>query len=118
MALKKVGKFALHNGGGFDVRLMVSWTDGEGKKHRTENPGMSGNFSVGQDREIDPGAVGVPAGAPVALFVFVWLGTDVEARQVFEYDPNSKVIATYSITGTARKILNIGGPVLGLVSVE
>jgi hypothetical protein len=118
MALKKIGKFVLRNGGGFTARAMVSWTDKEGKKHRTENPGIRGDIVLSQEGEINPGAYGVPAGAQVAFFAFVSLGDDVEARQLFEYDPNSNVIATYSITGTFKKVFGIGGPILGLVSVE
>jgi hypothetical protein len=117
MALRPIANFVLHNGGGFVVRGKVSWIDAKGgEKHLTGTPG---DITLGFDGRINPGELGVPPHSSVALFADVMWGDDVEANQVFEYDPACGVTATYSITGTVRKLPLVGGgPVLGLVSVE
>lgn len=97
MALKEIGKFTLHNGGGFVARGKVAYMDDDGAKHLTDS---AGDITLGFTRDVDPGALGVPDGSIVDLYVFVVWGTDNEARQSFIYRAGSKVSANYTITGT------------------
>jgi hypothetical protein len=109
MAMKEIGKFSLHNGGGFVARGQVAYMDDEGEKKLT---GETSDILLGQDRDIDPAALGVPDGSIVSLYVHVVWGYNNEARQSFVYKKNSKVVAKYTITGTTL------ANTLGLVSTE
>ncbi|WP_248795869.1 hypothetical protein [Pseudomonas sp. MWU13-2105] len=109
MAMKEIGKFTLHNGGGFVARGEVSYLDDNGEKHLSGN---SGDILLGQTKDVDPDKLGVPDGSIVSLYVFVVWGTDNEARQSFIYKKGSPVVAHYTITGTTLS------NTLGLISVE
>lgn len=97
MAMTTIGKFTLHNGGGFVARGKVAYLDDNGEKHLT---GDKGDILLGQTKDVDPDALGVPDGSIIDLYVFVVWGTDNEARQSFIYKKGSTVAANYTITGT------------------
>ncbi|WP_223456355.1 MULTISPECIES: hypothetical protein [unclassified Pseudomonas] len=109
MAIKEIGKFSLHNGGGFVARGEVTYLDDGGEKHLSGN---AGDILLGQTKEVDPGAFDIPDGSIVSLYVFVVWGYDNEARQSFIYKKGSTVVANYTITGTTLS------NTLGLISVE
>jgi hypothetical protein len=109
MAMKEIGKFSLHNGGGFVARGEVAYLDDNGEKHLSGN---AGDITLGRTGDIDPGKLGVPNGSLVSLYVFVVWGTDNEARQSFLYKSDSTVTAKYTITGTTLS------NTLGLISVD
>jgi hypothetical protein len=109
MAMTKIGKFTLHNGGGFVARGEVAYLDDNGEKKLTGN---DGDILLGQTRDVDPGKLGVPDGAIISLYVFVVWGHDNEARQSFIFERGSRVTANYTITGTTLS------NTLGLISVE
>src|ERR1700678_2956183 len=97
MAIQKIGKFTLHNGGGFVARGQVAYIDDNGEKHLSHS---KGDILLGQTKDVDPGALGVPNGVLISLYVFVVWGTDNEARQSFIFEQGSNVKANYTITGT------------------
>jgi hypothetical protein len=109
MAMKQIGKFSLHNGGGFVARGEVAYLDDNGEKHLSGN---AGDILLGQTNDVDPGKLSVPDGAIVSLYVFVVWGTDNEARQSFIYKSGSPVTAKYTITGTTLS------NTLGLISAD
>jgi hypothetical protein len=109
MAMKQIGKFKLHNGGGFVARGEVAYLDDNGEKHLSGN---AGDITLGRDGIIDPGALGVPDGSIVSLYVFVVWGTDNEARQSFLYQKGNPATASYTITGTTLS------NTLGLISTD
>jgi hypothetical protein len=109
MAIQKIGKLSLHNGGGFVARGQVAYIDDNGEKHLS---GSTGDILLGQTNDIDPGALGVPNGSIISLYVFVVWGTDNEARQSFIFEQGSKVKANYTITGTTLS------NTLGLINVD
>jgi hypothetical protein len=109
MAMTKIGKFSLHNGGGFVARGEVAYLDDNGEKHLSGN---TGDILLGQTKDVNPDQLGVPDGSIISLYVFVVWGTDNEARQSFIYQKGSNVTAKYTITGTT---LN---NTLGLISVD
>jgi len=97
MALQKIGKMSLKNGGGFVARVQFSYMDDNGEKKLT---GQTGDVPLGQTKTVDPGEMGVPSGSMVYLHVFVVWGTDNEARRAFTYEKGNVSTANYSITGT------------------
>jgi hypothetical protein len=97
MALTAVGKFSLHNGGGFVARQMFTYMNDNGEKVATN---ASGDVTLGQTQEFDPGAFGVPDGATLWSYVFVLWGYDNEAKQGFTYKKGAPRTAAYTITGT------------------
>jgi hypothetical protein len=109
MAMKQIGKFSLHNGGGFVARGQVAWMDDAGEKHLSQS---GGDLTLGRTYDVDPGALGVADGSIVSLYVFVVWGTDNEARQSFIYQKGNSTVASYTITGTTLS------NTLGLISVE
>lgn len=109
MAIQKIGKFSLHNGGGFVARGQVAYIDDNGEKHLSSS---TGDILLGQTKDVDPGALGVPNGSMISLYVFVVWGTDNEARQSFIFEQGSKVKANYTITGTTLS------NTLGLINVD
>lgn len=109
MAIQKIGKFTLHNGGGFVARGQVAYIDDNGEKHLSR---QTSDILLGQTHDVDPGALGVPNGAMISLYVFVVWGTDNEARQSFIFEQGSKVKANYTITGTTLS------NTLGLINVD
>ena len=109
MAMKNIGKFSLHNGGGFVARGKVAWMDDEGEQQLTSD---AGDITLGVTRDVDPAALGVPDGAIVSLYVFVVWGYDNEARQSFVYKTGNSSVAKYTITGTTLS------NTLGLISVD
>ena len=98
MAMKEIGKFTLHNGGGFVARGEVSYMDPDDGSRKLS--GSAGDLTLGRTYDVSPGALGVPDGAIVDLYVFVVWGSDNEARQSFIYRSGSTVSANYTITGT------------------
>ena len=98
MAMQQIGKFSLHNGGGFVARGKVAWLDDNGEKKVSD--GTAGDVTLGFDQDVDPGSLGVPEGAIVSLYVFVVAGYDNEARQSFIYKKGNPATAKYTITGT------------------
>ncbi|MFL5283021.1 MAG: hypothetical protein ACJ8AW_19010 [Rhodopila sp.] len=109
MAMSKIGKFTLHNGGGFVTRGEVAYMDDNGEKHLSGN---SGDILLGQTKDVNPNQLGVPDGSIVSLYAFVVWGTDNEARQSFILESGSQKVANYTITGTTLS------NTLGLISVE
>jgi hypothetical protein len=109
MAMKKIGKFSLHNGGGFVARGKVAWMDDDGEKKLTSD---AGDITLGVTSTVDPGHLGVPDGSIVSLYVFVVWGTDNEARQSFVYEQGGSGVANYTITGTTLS------NTLGLISAD
>jgi hypothetical protein len=109
MAMTKIGKFTLHNGGGFVARGEVSYLDDNGEKHLSGN---AGDILLGQTKDINPGDLGVPDGSIISLYVFVVWGTDNEARQSFIFEKGGRKVANYTITGTTLS------NTLGLISVD
>ncbi len=109
MAMREIGKFSLHNGGGFVARGEVAYIDDNGDKKLSGN---AGDITVGLTGDIDPAKLGVPNGSVVSLYVFVVLGTDNEAKQSFIYKSGSTVTAKYTITGTTLS------NTLGLIAVD
>jgi hypothetical protein len=109
MAIKKISKFTLHNGGGFVARGQVAYLDDNGEKQLTGN---NGDILLGQTKEVDPGGLGVPDGSLISLYVFVVWGTDNEARQSFLFEKGNPAVAKYTITGTTLS------NTLGLISVD
>jgi hypothetical protein len=97
MAMTQVGKFSLHNGGGFVARQMFSYLDDNGEKTASRS---SGDVLLGQTKEFDPGELGVPDGAMTWSYVFVVWGYDNEAKQGFMYKKGAPKTAAYTITGT------------------
>lgn len=109
MAMKKIGKFSLHNGGGFVARGKVAWMDEDGEQKLTSD---AGDITLGFTGDVDPGSLGVPDGSIVSLYVFVVWGYDNEARQSFIYEKGNSTVAKYTITGTTLS------NTLGLISVD
>lgn len=110
MAMQTIGKFTLHNGGGFVARGQVAYMDDNGEKHLSK---QTGDILLGQTHDVDPAALGVPSDAMiVSLYVFIVWGRDNEARQSFSYQQGSRVTAHYTITGTTLS------NTLGLISVD
>jgi hypothetical protein len=109
MAMKEIGKFSLHNGGGFVARGEVAYLDDNGEKHLS---GSAGDLTLGVTYDVDPGNLGAPDGSIVSLYVFVVWGTDNEARQSFIYKKGASATAKYTITGTTLS------NTLGLISVD
>jgi hypothetical protein len=109
MAIKEIGKFTLHNGGGFVARGKVAWLDDNGEKQLTDS---AGDITLGFTKDVDPGGLGVPDGSIVDLYVFVVWGTDNEARQSFLYKKGNGSVANYTITGTTLSntlgLINVG----------
>jgi hypothetical protein len=98
MALQKIGKMRLKNGGRFVARIQFSYMDDNGEKKLT---GQTGDVAPGrQTKTVDPGEMGVPDGSMVYLHVFVIWGTDNEARGAFTYEKGNVSTANYTITGT------------------
>ena len=97
MALQKIGKMSLKNGGGFVARIQFSYLDDDGEKKLT---GQTGDVPLGQTKTVDPAELKVPDGAMVYLHVFVVWGTDNEARRAFTYEKGNVSTANYTITGT------------------
>src|SRR4051794_30824030 len=97
MAMKQIGKFSLHNGGGFVARGEVAYLNDDGEKQLSGN---AGDILLGQTKDIDPGQLGVPDGAIVSLYVFVVWGTDNGARQAFIYKSGSPGAGKFTISGT------------------
>jgi hypothetical protein len=97
MALQKIGKMSLKNGGGFVARIQFSYLDDDGEKKLT---GQTGDVLLGQTKTVDPDELKVPDGAMVYLHVFVVWGTDNEARRAFTYEKGNVSTANYTITGT------------------
>jgi hypothetical protein len=109
MAMKKIGRFSLHNGGGFVARGKVAWMNDDGEQQLTSD---AGDITLGVTSDVDPGSLGVPDGSIVSLYVFVVWGTDNEARQSFLYEKGNTTVAKYTITGTTLS------NTLGLISVD
>lgn len=109
MALKRIGKFNLRNGGGFVCRGKVAYEDEDGQTIMTE--AETGDILLGQAGDVDPGALGVPNGAKVWLYVVVIGGSNNQASQAFQYESGSPKMANYVITGTTL------GNYLGLISI-
>ena len=109
MAITTVGKFSLHNGGGFVARQMFTYMDENGEKIASKS---SGDILLGQTKEFDPGDLGVPDGVTLWSYVFVVWGDDNEARQGFIYKKGAPKTAAYTITGTVRS------NTLGLISAS
>ena len=95
--MQAVGQFKLKNQGGFVVKLQFVYYDQDGNKHHVDG---TGGFPLGQSETADPGKYGVPDGSPTALYADVVWGSDNEAKQLFTYTSGSKVVASYTISGT------------------
>jgi hypothetical protein len=108
MPMTKIGKFTLHNGGGFVARGQVAYLDDNGEKKLS---GSTGDITLAVTKDVDPGSLGVPDGSMISLFVFVVWGDDNEARQSFIYQKGNTTVANYTITGAVRS------NTLGLISV-
>jgi hypothetical protein len=108
MPMTKIGKFTLHNGGGFVARGEVAYLNDNGEKQLSGN---AGDITLGFTKDVDPNGLGVPDGSIISLYVFVVWGTDNEARQSFVFEKGNKTAANYTITGTT---LN---NTLGLISI-
>lgn len=105
---QSVGKFSLHNGGGFVVSISFDYLDENLQKQRSKS---GSNFPLGQTDTVDPGSLGVPDGATLWLHADVVWGTDNVATQGFIYQSGSSATANYTITGTTLS------NTLGLISV-
>lgn len=95
--MQSIGKMSLKNQGGFVCKLQFVFWDANGNKQRT---GGSGDIDLGQSDTEDPGAYGVPDGAPVSIYVDVVWGDDNEGSQMFTYSKGSSCTANYAISGT------------------
>jgi len=95
--------FSLKNGGGFVARIHViarlptSTANVFGEQEVFED---QTDIPLGQEREVDPGTLGVPDGSQVTLRAFVVWGKDNDAPQAFIYKSSAKRKARYTITGT------------------
>ena len=98
MAMQQIGKFSLHNGGGFVARGKVAWLDDNREKKVTDS--TAGDVTLGFDQDVDPGSLGVPDGAFVSLHVVVVAGSNAEASESFIYQKGNQATAKYEITGT------------------
>jgi hypothetical protein len=103
-----VGKFTLHDGGGFNVGISFDYLDSNLQKLRSQT---GPSFPLGQTGSADPGDLGVPNGSTLWLHADVVWGTDNVAAQGFVYESGDSSTANYTITGTT---LN---NTLGLISV-
>jgi hypothetical protein len=97
MALPTIGKFTLHNGGGFVCKPQFKYMDDAGNTVITDK---GGDITLGFTHEADPKDFSVPDGSIITLIAFVVWGKDNEAKQSFIYNKNSPDIADYTITGT------------------
>ena len=103
-----VGKFSLHNGGGFVVSISLDYLDENLQKQRSKS---GSNFPLAQTQTVDPGSLGVPDGSTLWLHADVVWGTDNEAAQGFVYESRNESTANYTITGTTLS------NTLGLINV-
>jgi hypothetical protein len=94
--MEKVGKFCLKNDGWFDVKLQFVWYRDDKACHVDGTDA----YPIYQTKSRTPGESGIPGGAKVGLYAFVCWGNDKTAAEIFEYDPNSKYTANYTISGT------------------
>lgn len=106
---QSVGKFSLHNGGGFVVSISFDYLDENLQKQRSKS---GSNFPLGQTDTVDPGTLGVPNGATLWLHADVVWGTDNVATQGFIYQSGGALTAAYTITGTTLD------NTMGLISVS
>ncbi len=95
--MKNIGQICLKNHGGFVVKLQFVYWDENGNKVHVD--GTAG-YDVLQQETADPGQYGVPDGSLVSLYAFVVWGSDNTANQIFVYQNNNPVTATYTISGT------------------
>ena len=104
-----VGKFSLHNGGGFVVSISFDYLDENLQKQRSKS---GSNFPLGQTQTVDPGTLGVPDGSTLWLHADVVWGTDNIASQGFIYESGNESTANYTITGTTLNntmgLINVG----------
>lgn len=110
MAMQSIGKFTLHNGGGFVARGKVAWLDDNGQKQLSDSVG---DLTLGRTYDVDPAQFSnIADGSIIDLYVFVVWGDDNEARQSFIYKKGSSVAANYTITGTTFSntlgLINVG----------
>jgi hypothetical protein len=109
MSIPKVGKFSLHNGGGFVVKMEFKYTDEDGHSGTSHT---SDGITLGKTKTVDPGDLGVPNGSLCTLVAIVVAGKDNEAQQSFMYEKGNPDTAAYTITGTTLS------NTLGLIGIE
>jgi hypothetical protein len=93
---KQIGKMTLHQDGWFVAKLQFVYADGDRMIHLDGSNGIP----IGQSVTLDPGKYGVPANAPVSIYVFVVWGSDNQGHEIFTYVPGSPNTADYTINGT------------------
>ena len=101
--MQGIRAFSLHNGGGFVCRIKL---DG------IKKPELTGNIALGQTKQGNIGGADVNPGQEVRLEARVISGRNNVASQSFTYDPNSNLVAYYTITGTTLK------NTMGLIEVK
>lgn len=92
-----VGKFTIHNGGGFVCRGKAKYEDGDNDVTTDQE---TGDILLGQTQEYDPGDLGVPDGARMTIYVDVVAGSDNAGRHHFTYQKGNPHKGDYVITGT------------------
>lgn len=97
MALTPIGKFTLHQQGGYVCRTMFEYVDDSGQ---TVESHQTGNELLGQTYTTDPGDLGVPDGSMVWMKIWVMAGYDNQARQAFLYKKGGGAVAEYTCSGT------------------
>jgi len=97
MTLQQIGKFTLHQDGGYVCRTMFEYVDGNGQLVESS---QTGNELLGQTYTTDPGDLGVPDGSMLWMKIWVMAGTDNQARQAFLYQKNGGSVAEYTCSGT------------------
>lgn len=109
MALQKIGKMSLHNGGGFVARMKFAYVDDEGQK---KNTNRTGDILLGQTKTATLDDFGIPDGSLVYMHVDVVWGRDNEGARAFTYEKGNTCTAAYTITGTTLS------NTLGLIDVN
>ncbi len=97
MAYQKVGKFSLHQQGGYVCRTEFVYLDDNGQLQQSS---QTSNELLGQTYTTDPGDLGVPDGSILWMKIWVMLGTDNQATQAFMYQKGSNQTANYTCSGT------------------
>lgn len=111
--MKSIGKFSLENEGGFYVKLQCVYWDENGNQIQCSG---SESYSLGQSRSLAPCNANppVPNGATVSVYADVVAGNSPLGGQMFTYQQDSPVEASYVITGTTLnnnlKLTNVGVP--------
>jgi hypothetical protein len=92
-----IGGFKLTNKGGFVCAGKVQYIDSGGYPKLTDRWHW-----IGQDSEVmvDLGQKGVPEGSIIQLYIEIRAGDNRTGGRYFRWDPSSRSIAEYRITGT------------------